>query len=99
MPTGQEEEQRGAQGGREGAPRVNVKVSILCPRYANILPPCLKVLLHNHQSGPEAEKGVGETEKETLMETCNCKTSADYIPYFSGNTTWLKNYFCGKWND
>ena len=78
---------------------MNVKVFILCPHYANILPSCLKVLTQNHQSDREAEKGVGETEKETLVETCNYKTSAaaDHFPYLSGNMTWLKNYFCGKW--
>lgn len=76
-----------------------MKVVILCPRYANTLLSCLKVLTQNHQSDREAEKGVGETEKETLMETCNDKTSAtaDHFPYLSGNMTWLRNYFCGKW--
>lgn len=60
--TGQEEKERGAEGGLEGALRVNVKVFILCPHYAYILPSCLKVRARNHRSDSEKEKGVGGNE-------------------------------------
>lgn len=57
------------------------------PHYASILRSCLNVLIQNHQSHPEAEKGLegNKVKKKSLVETCHYKTSANHFPYFSGN--------------